>query len=382
MTYIAKPAVRHPGLGANELGLHLRDYEGSISTLCAGCGHDSVTAAIVQAFYELSIPPHRIAKLSGIGCSAKTPAYFVSQAHGFNGVHGRMPALATGANAANRELYYIGISGDGDSLSIGLGQFCHAIRRNVNMLYVMENNGVYGLTKGQFSASADIGSRSKRGVPNQTEPIDPVALALTLGATFVARGFSGDRQQLLPLLKAGLMHKGFAFLDVISPCVTFNDHVGSTKSYLYTRHHGHELAPVDFVPIRSEISASYEKGSYLYTRHHGHELAPVDFVPIRSEISASYEKGSRRDITMHDGSRVRFRKVPEDYDPTDRLSAYERYRTLQSRGEVVTGLLYLNPGGEDMHDDNATTPTPLSELSYEDLCPGSEKMDALMAEFR
>ena len=275
----------------------------------------------------------------------------MSQAHGFNGVHGRMPALATGANAANRDLYYIGISGDGDSLSIGLGQFCHAVRRNVNMLYVMENNGVYGLTKGQFSASADVGSRSKRGVPNLSEPIDPVALALTLGATFVARGFSGDKQQLLPLLKAGLMHKGFAFLDVISPCVTFNDHVGSTKSY-------------------------------LYTRHHGHELAPVDFVPIRSEISTSYEKGGRKAITMHDGSMMRFRKVPEDYDPTDRLSAYEHYRTLQNRGEVVTGLLYLDPGGADMHDGNATTPTPLTDLSYEDLCPGSDQMDALMEEFR
>ena len=219
------------------------------------------------------------------------------------------------------------------------------------MLYVLENNGVYGLTKGQFSASADVGSRSKRGVPNKSEPIDPVALALTLGATFVARGFSGDKQQLLPLLKAGLMHKGFAFIDVISPCVTFNDHVGSTKSY-------------------------------LYTRHHGHELVPVDFVPIRSEISASYEKGSRTSITMHDGSMVRFRKVPEDYDPTDRLSAYEHYRSLQNRGEVVTGLLYLDPGGEDMHDDNETTSTPLAEMAYEDLCPGSEQMDALMEEFR
>ena len=351
MTYIPKPAVRHPGLASNELGLHMRDYEGTISTLCAGCGHDSITAAVIQAFYELSIPPHRIAKMSGIGCSAKTPAYFVEQAHGFNGVHGRMPALATGANAANRDLYYIGISGDGDSLSIGLGQFCHAIRRNVNMLYVLENNGVYGLTKGQFSASADIGSRSKRGVPNKSEPIDPVALALTLGATFVARGFSGDKQQLIPLLKAGLMHKGFAFLDVISPCVTFNDHVGSTKSY-------------------------------LYTRHHGHELVPVDFVPIRSEISAPSNNGGRTSITMHDGSMVRFRKVPEDYDPTDRLSAYEHYRSLQNRGEVVTGLLYLDSSGEDMHDDNETTSTPLSEMSHEDLCPGSEQMDALMEEFR
>ncbi len=254
MTYIAKPKVHHPSLQKNAIGLTRRDYEGAITTLCAGCGHDSITAAIVQAFWELSMPPHKVAKLSGIGCSSKTPAYFLREAHGFNGVHGRMPALATGANAANGDLIYIGVSGDGDSLSIGLGQLAHAIRRNVNLLYVLENNGVYGLTKGQFSASADRGSLSKKGEANTMEPIDGCLLALTLGATFVARSFSGDKAQLVPILKAGLAHKGFAFVDVISPCVTFNDHDGSTKSYAYTREHNVEIVQADFVPPATEIT--------------------------------------------------------------------------------------------------------------------------------
>src|SRR3954469_22156617 len=237
-----KPAVAHPNLKPNKVGLTLRQYEGAMSTLCAGCGHDSVTAAIVRTFWELDTPPHMIAKLSGIGCSSKTPTYFVSGAHGFNSAHGRMPAIAAGASAANKELTYIGISGDGDSLSIGLGQLCHAIRRNVNMLYVIENNGVYGLTKGQFSASADVGSKSKRGEANRSSPIDPVMLALTLGATFVARSFSGDKAQLVPLLKAAVRHNGFALIDIISPCVTFNDHEGSTKSYLHTREKNVEVS--------------------------------------------------------------------------------------------------------------------------------------------
>src|ERR1044072_5555802 len=254
MTSITKPPVRHPSLPKNALGFTRRDYEGAMSTLCAGCGHDSVTAALVQSFWELDVPPHRAAKMSGIGCSSKTTAYFMKQSHGFNAVHGRMPAIATGANAANKDLVYIGISGDGDSLSIGLGQFCHAIRRNVDLLYVLENNGVYGLTKGQFSASADLGSTSKRGEANLQRPIDPVLVALTLGASFVARSFSGDKAQLVPILKAGLRHKGFAFVDVISPCVTFNDHQGSTKSYAHTREHMHEVDEVDFVPLRKEIT--------------------------------------------------------------------------------------------------------------------------------
>ncbi len=351
MTSITKPGVRHPGLQRNALGLTRRDYEGSMSTLCAGCGHDSVTAALIQAFFELDIPPHRAAKMSGIGCSSKTTAYLLSQSHGFNAVHGRMPSVATGANAANKDLTYIGISGDGDSLSIGLGQLCHAIRRNVNMLYVLENNGVYGLTKGQFSASADIGSTLKGGEPNAQPPIDPVLLALTLGAPFVARSFSGDKAQLVPILKAGLMHRGFALIDVISPCVSFNDHEGSTKSYRYTREHHLDAAPVDFVPMLTEISTNGEPGSSTV-------------------------------VTMHDGSVVRFRSVGEDYDPRDRDAAYRFVRARQSEGEVVTGLLYIEDEGADMHAVNKTVATPLVELPYESLCPGRAALDELMAEYR
>src|SRR6202041_2324471 len=255
MPSIAKPVAAHPSLHKNALGLTVRDYEGTMSTLCAGCGHDSITAAIIRACWELSLAPHMIAKMSGIGCSSKTPTYFVSGAHGFNSAHGRMAAIATGANAANREPSYIGISGDGDSLSIGFGQLAHAIRRNVKMLYVIENNGVYGLTKGQFSASADIGSKSKRGEANRMEPIDPIMLGLSLGATFVARSFSGDKEQLVPILKAGLSHRGFALVDVISPCVTFNDHEGSAKSYLHTRQPLLHATETDFVPHADEIVA-------------------------------------------------------------------------------------------------------------------------------
>jgi 2-oxoglutarate/2-oxoacid ferredoxin oxidoreductase subunit beta len=350
MPSIAKPSVRHPALQQNAVGLTRRDYEGAMSTLCAGCGHDSVTAAIVQTFWELDIPPHRVAKLSGIGCSSKTPTYFVRDAHGFNSVHGRMPSIATGASAANQDLFYIGVSGDGDSLSIGLGQLCHAIRRNVNMLYVLENNGVYGLTKGQFSASADVGSRSKRGEPNIQRPIDPVLLALTLGATFVARSFSGDRAQLVSILKAGLMHRGFALVDIISPCVTFNDHEGSTKSY-------------------------------ASTRQRYHEVAPMDFVPLRREITTTYEPGATSTVRMHDGSEIRFRKLEEGYDPTNRDAAYAHVRRLQERGEVVTGLLYVETDAADMHTANRTVDTPLVDLPYEELCPGAAALDALMAEY-
>src|SRR5579884_1402857 len=256
MPSITKPVVTHPSLRRNEVGLTIRDYEGAMSTLCAGCGHDSITAALVRALQELSIPPHMIAKLSGIGCSSKTTAYFVNGGHGFNSAHGRMPAIATGANAANRDMVYIGISGDGDSLSIGLGQLSHAMRRNLHMVYIIENNGVYGLTKGQFSASADIGSKPKRGEPNRLAPIDPVMLGLSIGATFIARSFSGDKEQLVPILKAAIAHRGFALVDVISPCVTFNDHSGSTKSYLYTRKHAQKATESNFVPPASEILAT------------------------------------------------------------------------------------------------------------------------------
>ena len=351
MTYITKPKVHAATLQTNALGLTRRDYEGSVSTLCAGCGHDSITAAIVQAFWELAIPPHRVAKLSGIGCSSKTPAYFLKEAHGFNSVHGRMPALATGANAANSTITYVGVSGDGDSLSIGFGQLAHAMRRNVNMLYILENNGVYGLTKGQFSAAADRGSLSKKGEANTMEPIDGCLMAMTLGATFVARSFSGDKAQLVPLLKAGLAHRGLAFIDVISPCVTFNDHEGSTKSY-------------------------------AYTREHNVEIVQADFVPPSATITTEYEAGTLRNVMLHDGSWVRLRKLTEDYDATDRDRAYAHVRAHQRAGEVVTGLLYLAPDSEDMHDQMDTITGSLVELPYEQLCPGNAELQKLQGRFR
>jgi 2-oxoglutarate/2-oxoacid ferredoxin oxidoreductase subunit beta len=351
MPSIAKPVAVHPSLHKNDLGLTIRDYEGTMSTLCAGCGHDSVTAAITRALWELSTPPHMLAKMSGIGCSSKTPTYFVSGAHGFNSAHGRMAAIATGANAANRELTYIGISGDGDSLSIGIGHLCHAIRRNVKMLYIIENNGVYGLTKGQFSASADVGSKSKRGEPNRMAPIDPVMLGLSLGATFIARSFSGDKEQLVPILKAGLAHRGFAIVDVISPCVTFNDHVGSTKSY-------------------------------LYTRQHSRKLTESDFVPPAAEILATIGNSGTTTVTMHDGSVVRFTTVPEDYDPTNRQRVTTYLQEHQGQGDVVTGLLYLDESAPDLHEMSNSPDGALSKIPYAKLCPGAEELAKLQEEYR
>jgi len=351
MPSIQKPTVVHPSIARNAVGLTVRDYEGAMSTLCAGCGHDSVTAALVRAFYELDTPPHMIAKLSGIGCSSKTPTYFVRGAHGFNSAHGRMPAIASGAAAANRGITYVGISGDGDSLSIGLGQLVHAIRRNVSMLYVIENNGVYGLTKGQFSASADVGTKSKRGEANKQSPIDPVLLALNLGATLIARSFSGDKAQLVPILKAAIKHKGFALVDVISPCVTFNDHEGSTKSY-------------------------------VHTRKHSLTVLAADFVPPAQEITAEYGEGTTKSVTMHDGSVVVFSKVPKDYDPTDRGRVYTYLQEQQSQGMVPTGLLYIDEHRGDMHDDADTPEIPLTEVPYKKLCPGSAALDKLMEDFR
>jgi len=348
---ITKPIAAHPSLKRNELGLTVRDYEGSMSTLCAGCGHDSITAALVRAIWELSIAPHMIAKLSGIGCSSKTPAYFVSGAHGFNSAHGRMAPIATGANAANRELTYIGISGDGDSLSIGLGHMCHAIRRNLKILYVIENNGVYGLTKGQFSASADLGSRSKRKEPNRMAPIDPVSLGLSLGATFIARSFSGDKEQLVPILKAAMTHRGFALVDVLSPCVTFNDHEGSTKSYLH---------------VRQQARAATE----------------TDFVPQASEILANIGQNGAVNVTMHDGSTVAFKGVPPDYDPTDREKVFAFMQERQGKGEIVTGLLYIDESVPDLHELNQTPDQALIKVPYEKLCPGSAALGKLQEDFR
>jgi 2-oxoglutarate ferredoxin oxidoreductase subunit beta len=351
MTYLTKPRLHHPKLPTNKLGYTRRDYEGTVSTLCAGCGHDSISAAIVQACFELDLPPHRIAKLSGIGCSSKTPTYFLGNSHGFNSVHGRMPSVLTGANLANRELVYMGVSGDGDSASIGFGQFAHALRRAVNMVYVVMNNGVYGLTKGQFSATADKGSKSKRGVANMDESIDLVGAALLLGATFVARSFSGDKEQLVPLLKAAILHRGAAFIDVISPCVAFNNHEGSTKSF-------------------------------EYVRDHNEAVNRLDFMPARSEITASYEPGALTEVVQHDGSVIRLRKLAPDYDPHDRIAAMTFMQERQAQGEVVTGLLYVDAQPEDLHRNLNTVDTPLNQLGERELVPGAAALEKLNATLR
>jgi len=351
VTYLAKPKLHHPTIPINAIGFTHRDYEGANSTLCAGCGHDSISAAIIRACWELSIEPHRVAKLSGIGCSAKTPDYFLGQSHGFNTVHGRMPSVITGANLANRELLYLGVSGDGDSASIGMGQFVHVMRRGVNMLYIVENNGVYGLTKGQFSATADQGSVSKKGVLNTETPIDLVGLAMQLGATFVARSFSGDKQQLVPLLKAAITHKGMSFIDVISPCVSFNNHAGSTQSYEYVRAHNDAVNKFDFITPQQEIT--------------------VDYAP-----------GETANVQLHDGSVLRLRKVDASYDPTDLVAAVNYVHAHQAKGEVVTGLLYVDPDAQDLHEHLNTVPTPLNTLTAKDLCPGQEVLDKINAKLR
>ncbi|MBI4693164.1 MAG: 2-oxoacid:ferredoxin oxidoreductase subunit beta [Gammaproteobacteria bacterium] len=351
MTYLAKPKLHHPDLQANSRGYTRRDYEGKISTLCAGCGHDSISAAVVQACFELEIEPARVAKLSGIGCSSKTTDYFLGNSHGFNSVHGRMPSVLTGANLANRELIYLGVSGDGDSASIGLGQFAHCMRRGVNMVYLVENNGVYGLTKGQFSATADKGSKSKRGVVNNDEPVDMIGLALMLGASFVGRSFSGDKQQLVPLIKAAIEHPGPAFIDVISPCVAFNNHAGSTRSYDYVREHNEAVNRLDFISARSEITVGYAPG----------EVA---------------------EIVQHDGSRLRLRKIAADYDPTNHSAVMNHLQERTEAGEIVTGLLYVNPNPSDLHQYLNTTDRPLNTLGEAELCPGSAALEKFNAGLR
>ncbi|MSQ73015.1 MAG: 2-oxoacid:ferredoxin oxidoreductase subunit beta [Betaproteobacteria bacterium] len=351
MTYLVKPRLHHPTLQVNKVGYTRRDYEGKISTLCAGCGHDSISAAIIQACWELDIQPHRVAKLSGIGCSSKTPDYFLGNSHGFNSVHGRMPSVATGANLGNRDLIYLGVSGDGDSASIGIGQFAHVMRRGVNMTYIVENNGVYGLTKGQFSATADQGSKSKRGVVNADAPVDLVSLSLQLGASFVARSFSGDKAQLVPLIKAALMHRGAAFIDVISPCVAFNNHAGSTKSYDYVREHNDAVNRLDFWPNRDEIKADFAQGEIIT-------------------------------VPQHDGSVLRLRKIHLEYDPNDRVTAMNYIAQHQAQGEVVTGLLFVDPEAQDLHDALNTVDTPFNALTAADLCPGAAMLDKINASLR
>ena len=350
MAYV-RPTFRHPGLPKNKLGYTVDNYEGSLSTLCAGCGHDSISAAIAQACFELDIEPHRVAKLSGIGCSSKTPAYFLSNSHGFNSVHGRMPSIATGANLANRELMYFGVSGDGDTASIGMGQFVHVIRRNLNMVYLVMNNGCYGLTKGQDSATADSGSKNKSGAVNPFEAIDLASLALELGATFVAQSFSGDKHQLVPLIKAAMSHHGFAFLNVISPCVTFNNNVGSTKSYDYVREH---------------VEAT----------------STIDFVPLMHEITASYEEGSSKGIRLHDGSRVNLRKLEANWDPQDRFSAINAVQSSRAKGEILTGLLYIQPESSELHEILNTAEKPLNALSQSEVCPSTAALAQINDSFR
>jgi len=348
MTHIVKPRFRHPKLPTNSLGLTRRDYEGVVSTLCAGCGHDSVTAALVEACFELELPAHRVAKMSGIGCSSKTTNYFMSRSHGFNSVHGRMPSVATGASLANRDLVYMGISGDGDTASIGLGQFCHAVRRRLNMLYIVENNGTYGLTKGQFSATNDRNSRNRRGIDTPFESIDLCNLAIELGAGFVARAFSGDKKQLVPLIKAAIRYRGFALIDVISPCVTFNNHSASTKSY-------------------------------EYVRDHNQAVDRLDIVPERDEIRADYAPGTSAEVTLHDGVAIRLGKLGADYDPSDRDTALPLLDRYRRSGLVATGLLYLDKDERDLHDLLGTTAQPLNEVAPADLCPGSASLDAINA---
>lgn len=350
MSYI-KPAFRHPQLPVNELGYTKKYYEGALSTLCAGCGHDSISGAIVQACYELSIEPHRIAKLSGIGCSSKTPTYFLSNSHGFNSVHGRMPSVVTGAQMANRDLIYLGVSGDGDTASIGMGQFVHAIRRNLNMVYIVMNNGCYGLTKGQDSATADVGSKSKAGSINPFQGIDLASLALELGATYVGRSFSGDKSQLIPLLKGALAHPGFAFIDVISPCVTFNNNPGSTKAYDYVREH---------------IEAT----------------STIDFVPEKEEILSEQEEGTLQGVTLHDGSVLQLNKLAKGWDPQDRLSATTALFHARSVGEILTGLLYIDTDSRTLHDVVDTSLQPLNTMKEAVLCPGKEALESINAALR
>lgn len=344
MSYI-KPKFRHPRLPTNKLGLTIAEYDGSISTLCAGCGHDSISASIRSACFKSSIPPHRIAKISGIGCSSKMPTYFLGRAHGFNSVHGRMPSVATGASLANRNLTYIGISGDGDTASIGMGQFLHLIRRNVNMTYIVANNGCYGLTKGQDSATADLGSVSKLGAVNPFEGIDLASLAILEGASFVARSFSGDKEQLEPLIQAAMAHNGFAFIDVVSPCVTFNNHSGSTKSYGVTRE---QLDPM-----------------------------PFDFVPMREEIRTQYSEGTTKAVTLHDGSVIHLHKADASYKTEDRFGALNAVQKSKEDHRILTGLLYLDPDTRDLNATLNLATGALNQLGKDELCPGSKVLNSI-----
>ena len=333
----------------NRIGLARDAYKGAATTLCAGCGHNSITNHMIKALYELGVEPHMLAKMSGIGCSSKTPAYLVDQAHGFNGVHGRMAALTTGAALANRKLVMLGVSGDGDTVSIGLGGFMHLMRRNVDCTYIIEDNGTYGLTKGQFSATADVGSVQKRGTVNTYQPIDPCAVALTLGCSFVARSFSGDGKQLVPLIKAAVAHRGTAVLDVISPCVTFNDHDGSTKSY-------------------------------SWVKDHDEQIQDVTFIPFFEEIHVDYEPGTTKEVELHDGSHLVLRKLSEDHDPTDRIGTMRLIEEARERNQLLTGLLYIDEEAEDFATREHLPTRALREYSEPELRIHRDDFATLMSE--
>src|SRR5271166_3399285 len=335
----------------NRIGLQVLDYRGGKTTLCAGCGHNTISERIIEAFYEMGIQPERVIKLSGIGCSSKSPAYFMSRSHSFNAVHGRMPSVATGAVLANSKIIALGVSGDGDTASIGMGQFVHLMRRNLPIIYIIEDNGVYGLTKGQFSATADLGSKLKTGVINDLPPIDTCAMAIMLGATFVGRSFSGDKKRLQTLLKAAIAHKGTVMLDVVSPCVTFNDHEGSTKSYKYMKDHEEPIQDISFVPAFEEINVDYDPGATV-------------------------------EVTMHDGSRLRLTKLEEDYDPTNKVRAITRLTEAHDKGEVLTGVFYVNPEAPNFIDMLNVVDQPLATLPDSMTRPGKEVLDAVMEELR
>ncbi|MXY66986.1 MAG: 2-oxoacid:ferredoxin oxidoreductase subunit beta [Acidobacteriia bacterium] len=336
---------------SNRIGLGLEPYRGLKTTLCAGCGHNSISERIVECFFEMGIDPTQVIKLSGIGCSSKSPAYFLSMSHGFNSVHGRMPAVATGAVLANKQLMALGVSGDGDTASIGLGQFVHMMRRNVPIVYIIEDNGCYGLTKGQFSATANLGSTAKSGIANELPPIDTCGLAVQLGATFVARSFSGDKKQLQSILKAALAHRGTAVLDVVSPCVTFNDHVGSTKSYKYVRENKVPLQSIGFVPHFEEI-------------HLQGEFAP----------------GTVYEVEMHDGSMLRLEKLEEDYNPTSRLKALDRIELAMEEGQILTGVLYVSTDQPSFTEILNLDDVPLAQLGQDQLRPPKSALDTVMEE--
>jgi 2-oxoglutarate ferredoxin oxidoreductase subunit beta len=346
---VASTPTSQPQPKTNRAGLTVLDYKGGKTTLCAGCGHNAISERIIDAMFEMGVPPERVAKLSGIGCSSKSPAYFMSRSHSFNGVHGRMASLATGTVLANRNLLALGVSGDGDTASIGIGGFVHLMRRNLPMIYIIEDNGVYGLTKGQFSATADLGSKLKTGVINDLPPIDTCALAIQLGATFVGRSFSGDKKQLLTMLKAAIAHHGTVMLDVISPCVTFNDHEGSTKSYKFTKDHDEPINDISFIPHFEEIDVEYEAGVAVQVR-------------------------------MHDGSQLLMRKIEEDYNPTDKVEAIRRLAEAHAKGEILTGMFYVNAQAPSFIDLLHLTEEPLATLPQHRVRPPKAVLDKIMQE--